>query len=238
MLDDPEWIACFWRKVMKADQEPAQWKTRRHHERICSDVQLTGGFLHDGSPLMSHINAERFDWAIDKEGLAGGDGWGVYHEIGHMRQNRAWTPEGTTEVTVNLFTMYALETVSGANLRDSRYPCATQKAKHRVDSWVKRGKTFDDWKKDYFLAHEMYLRIKEAYGWEAYKKTFARYLEPGFRQPANDAEKWNVFARELSKAVNADMAAALTTWSIPLDDATKEFCAKFPPAKASVVDDL
>lgn len=237
-VDDPEWIATFWQKVMKADQELAQWKTRRHHERICSDVQLTCGFLHDGYPLMSHINAERFDWAIDKEGLAGGDGWGVFHEIGHMHQNRDWTPEGTAEVTVNLFTTYALETVAGANIRASRYPCATQQSKRRVAGWVKRGKKFDDWKNDYFLALEMYLRIKEAYGWDAFKRTFARYLEPGFRHPGSDADKWNVFARELSKTVNADMAAALTAWSIPLDDATKAFCAKFPAAKASVTANL
>ena len=237
-VDDPEWIARFWQRVMEADQELAQWKTRRHHERICSDVQLTCGFLHDGYPLMSHINAERFDWAIDKEGLAGGDGWGVFHEIGHMHQNRDWTPEGTGEVTVNLFTMYALETVAGANMRSSRYPCSAQQSKRRVAGWVKRGRRFEDWKNDYFLALEMYLRLKEAYGWDAFKKTFARYLEPGFRHPGSNAEKWNVFARLFSETVNADMAAALTAWSIPLDDATKAYCAKFPPAKASVTANL
>lgn len=237
-VKDPAWVAAFWGKVMKADQDLAQWKVRRHPERICSDVQLITGWLHDGYPLMSHINAEHFDWAIDQECLADGDGWGVYHEIGHMHQNRAWTPDGTGEVTVNLFTMYALETVVGANLRANRYPCGARQTKRRVGSWVKRGKSFDDWKKDYFLALEMYLRIKEAYGWEVYKTAFASYHKPGFKQPTNDAERWNTFARELSTAAKADLGAALTAWSIPLDDATKAFCAKFPAAKESITANL
>lgn len=237
-VDDPAWIAEFWDKVMKADMELAQWKTRRSPERTCADVQLTAGWLHNGYPLMSHVNDDHFDWAIDKAGLESGDGWGVYHEIGHNHQSHAWTPDGTGEVTVNLFTMYALETVAGANVRDGRYPCGTQQARRRVRNWVKRGKKFQDWKNDYFLALEMYLRIKEAYGWDAYKKTFARYLEPGFKQPQNDAEKWSIFARELSKTVNADMGAVLAAWSIPLDEATRKACAAYPAAKSSLTAEL
>ncbi|MGN0854846.1 MAG: M60 family metallopeptidase [Kiritimatiellia bacterium] len=237
-VEDPAWIAAFWDKVMAADQDLAQWKTRRSPERICADVQLTTGWLHDGYPIMSHINDAHFDWAIDKAGLVAGDGWGVYHEIGHNHQNRAWTPDGTSEVTVNLFTMYALETVAGANLREGRYPCGMPQARRRVRDWVKRGRKFQDWKSDYFLALEMYLRIKEAYGWDAYKKTFARYLEPDFRQPGGDAEKWSVFARELSKAVNADMGAVLAAWSIPLDEATRKACAAYPAAQPSLIADL
>lgn len=237
-VTDPAWIADFWQKVMEADQDLAQWKVRTHHERICSDVQLTGGFLHDGYPLMSHINAEKYDWAINKDLLAAGDGWGVFHEIGHMHQNRDWTPEGTSEVTVNLFTMYAIETVAGANLRDARYPCGAREAEARVKNWVKRGKTFAGFKGDYFLALELYLRIKEAYGWDAYKRTFARYFEPTFKHPTSDAEKWNVFARTLSRTVDADMGKVFAAWSIPLDDFTRRFCAEFPPAKASLTQNI
>ncbi|MGN0832480.1 MAG: M60 family metallopeptidase [Kiritimatiellia bacterium] len=237
-VEDPAWIAAFWDRVMAANLELAQWKTRRSPERICADVQLTAGWLHDGYPIMSHVNEQHFDWAIDRKLLEAGHGWGVYHELGHNHQNRAWTPEGTSEVTVNLFTLHALETVAGANVRDERYPCGAQRAQRRVREWVERGKRFEQWKQDYFLALEPYLRIREAYGWDAYRRTFARYLEPGFRQPGSDAEKWNVFARELSKSVNADMGAALAAWSIPLDEATRAACAAYPAAAPSIVDGL
>ena len=237
-VDDPQWIADFWQKVMEADQALAQWPVRRSHERICSDVQLTGGFLHDGYPLMSHINEEKFDWAVNKELLASGGGWGVFHEIGHMHQNRDWTPEGTSEVTVNLFTIYALETVAGADVRQAGYPCARAEADARVAAWVRRGKTFAGFKGDYFLALELYVRIKEAYGWDAYKRTFAQYFEPWFKRPRSDAEKWNVFARTLSRTVGADMGAVFAAWSIPLDEFTRRFCAEFPPANPSLTEGL
>ena len=237
-VDDPQWIAEYWDKVMAAMLDFAQWKSRTSPERFCSDVQLTAGWLHNGYPLMSHINDEHFDWAINKEQLIIGDAWGVFHEIGHNHQNRDWTPDGTGEVTVNLFTCYAIETVAGANIRDNRFPTSKQSANRRVKGWVAKGKSFEDWKRDYFVALELYTRIKEAYGWNAYKETFARYLEPGFTRPKNDAEKWQIFARELSKTVNADMASVLSAWSIPLSDETKQFCARFPAAKPSITQDL
>ena len=139
---------------------------------------------------------------------------------------------------MNIFTMYALETVVGADLRDARYPCGAEKARRRVAEWVKRGRRFQDWKNDYFLALEMYLRIKEAYGWDAYKKTFARYRLPGAKHPRADADLRNTFARELSATVEADMAAVLSEWSIPLSDETRSLCAKFPAAKPSLTEGL
>ncbi len=233
-VEDATWIAAYWDKVLAACQHLAQWKTRRSPERICSDVQLVAGWMHDGYPLMTHINDAHFDWAIDRENLMTGDAWGCYHEIGHNHQNRDWTPDGTGEVTVNLFTTYAIERVAGANIRDSRFPSSRQQAARRVKNWVARGKKFDDWKGDPFLALEMYLRIKEAYGWDAFIKTFARYREPGFVRPKNDGEKWQIFAKELSQTVNADMATVFEKWSIPVTAETKAFCAKFPAAKASL----
>ncbi len=226
---EPGWIATFWDKVLQTDKELAQWEVRESPERICSDVQLVSGWLHSGYPLMSHINDEHFDWAIDKDLLEKEGAWGVFHEIGHNHQNRDWTPDGTGEVTVNLFTCYALETVCGADIRDSRYASGLAQQNRRVKRWVAKGKSFDDWKKDYFLALEMYIRIKEAYGWEAFKQTFRRYREPGFKRPKNNADKWDIFAVELSKATGHDMGAALATWSIPLSEETRTACAAFPP---------
>ena len=232
---EPSWIAGLWDRVLKADQDLAQLDGRTSPERICSDVQLTVGLLHSGYPLMSHVNEEHFDCAIDRELLEKGDSWGVLHEIGHNHQSPDWTPDGAGEVTVNLFTCYALETVCGADIRDSRYPSGLAQANRRVRRWVARGKSFDDWKKDYFLALEMYVRIKEAYGWEAFKRTFRKYREPGFKRPSRDAEKWDVFARELSVATGHDMGAALSEWSIPLSAEARSFCAGFPPPDQRIV---
>jgi len=228
---EPGWIAGFWDRVLKADQDLAQWESRTSPERICSDVQLTAGWLHSGYPLMSHINDEHFDCAIDRNLLESDGAWGVFHEIGHNHQNSDWTPDGTGD----LFTCYALETVCGADIRDSRYSSGLAQQNRRVRRWVARGKSFDDWKKDYFLALEPYLRIKEAYGWDAFKRAFRSYRTPGFKRPSSNAEKWDVFARELSMATGHDMGAALAAWSIPISDKARSFCASFPPPDPLIV---
>lgn len=238
-VDDPLWIADYWDKVLAASQDLAQWKwQRRYPERICSDVQLSMGFMHSGYPLMTHINAQRIDWALDKPRLERGEAWGCYHEIGHNHQNADWTPAGTGEVTVNLFTTYAIETVAGQDIREDRFHSSRRQLQSRVANWVTRGKNFNAWKSDPFLALEMYLRIKEKFGWDVYKKTFARYLEKGFSRPRNDYEKWQIFARELSKTANANLAAVMSAWSIPMGQDTLKECAKYPEADNSLTEGL
>lgn len=237
-VDDPEWIARYWDKVLKSARDLAQWKSRSYPERMCSDVQLTAGFMHSGYPLMTHVNEERYDWAVDRFRLEWGAAWGNYHEIGHNHQNRDWTPDGTGEVTVNLFTVHAIEAVTGADVREARFQCGALVSQYRISRWVAKGRRFSDWKQDPFLALEMYLRIKEAYGWDVYKKTFARYLEPGFARPKNDAEKWSVFAKEISRAAGVNLAAAMAAWSIPLDAETLKACSVYPAAAASVTEGL
>ena len=233
-VDDPEWIADYWDKVLEASADLAQWEKRRYPERICSDVQLVAGFMHSGYPLMTHINSERLDWAVDKVRLEKGESWGCYHEIGHNHQNRDWTPDGTGEVTVNLFTLYAIESVAGADVREERFYTGTGRSAGRVKNWVSKGKRFEDWKRDPFLALEMYLRIKEAYGWEVYKKTFARYRERGFARPRNDHERWQIFAREMSKTANVNLAAVMAAWSLPISESTLKECSKYKTADTAL----
>jgi len=37
--------------------------------------------------------------------------WGMFHELGHNFQDQMWTWNGTTEVTVNIFTLHAMEKI-------------------------------------------------------------------------------------------------------------------------------
>ena len=81
-----------------------------------------------------------------------------------------------------------------------------------------------------FLALEMFVRIKEAYGWDLYKKVFSRYLRKDFNRPRNDSEKWQILAKELSAAAGADIGAVFADWSVPLTEETRKACAVYPPA--------
>lgn len=235
---DPEWIARYWDRVLDACQDLAQWRRRAYPERICSDVQLTAGWMHSGYPLMTHSDPKRPDWFLDRARMAAGEAWGIYHEIGHNHQNVDWTPVGTGEVTVNLFTCHAIEQVAGGDLRAPQFYTSSAAAQKRVREWVAKGKSFEDWKRDPFLGLEVYVRLKEAYGWDLYKRVFARYLEAGFSRPRTDGEKWQVFVREISKAAGADLGAVFAAWSIPLEPETLEACRHYPPAPKSLTEGL
>ena len=109
-VNNPQGIAAFWDRVLDACEKLSSKPPRVFPERYTHDVQLTAGWLHNGYPLMAHTNPEHFDGAIDLEELERYGSWGIFHEIGHNHQQSDWTPDGTGEVTVNLFTCYVLET--------------------------------------------------------------------------------------------------------------------------------
>ena len=232
-VDDPAWIAAFWDRILSADLAFADLPPRRYPERICSDVQLTTGWLHNGYPLMYHIGSagkDALDWVVDKPALERGDAWGAFHEIGHNHQSGDWTPDGFGEVTVNLFTAYDIAEICGADFRAEGFAVSTAEQAKRIEKFKKDGISYDNLKRDVFLALEPYLRIAETYGWDVYRKTFAAYHAPGFAKPKDDAEKWAVFTTLLSDAANADLAAVFAAWGVPVPEAGRADCAARHPA--------
>ena len=237
-VEDPQWIATFWDRLLETDRNFADLPPRRYPERICSDVQLSSGWLHNGYPIMYHIGSvpnDGIDWVLDQTALAKGDCWGVFHEIGHNHQNGDWTPDGFGEVTVNLFTAYAIAEVCGKDFRADGFSVSTAEQEKRIAKFKKDGITYDNLKRDVFLALEPYLRIAETYGWDAYRKAFAAYHAPGFRKPKTDAEKWDTFATILSDAADADLGAVFATWGAPIGDAARAACARHPAAPDSLL---
>ena len=232
-VDDPEWIAAFWDRVLEADRVLADLPPRRSPERICSDVQLIAGWLHNGYPLMYHIDSVAgggLDWAVDKAALEKGDAWGPFHEIGHNHQSGDWTPDGFGEVTVNIFSAYAIAEVCGRDFRADGFPVSRAEQAKRVGKFKADGVSYDHLKADVFLAVEPYLRVAETYGWDVYRKTFAAYHAPGFAKPNGDAEKWGVFTTQLSDAAGADLAAVFAAWGVPVPEAVLADCAARHPA--------
>ena len=112
-LDDPEPAMRHWVRVLDADATLAGRPLQhRSPERIRADRQISVGYMHSGYPIMTHLDvATRFADVAKLKTIDGG--WGLYHELGHNHQSADWTFPGTGEVTVNLFTMYTLETVCG-----------------------------------------------------------------------------------------------------------------------------
>lgn len=239
--DDPEWISKFWDTVVEVDTEMTGQKGfRTYKERICADLQLRAGWLHDGYPMMYHTvdkNPEEIGIraTLEKQGC-----WGVMHELGHNFQNGAWTFDGTGEVTVNLFTLYAMEKAAGlTDLELFKGMTTRADAKRRVVRWVEDGKPFDGWKGDYFLALETFTRIRRVFGWEPFLRMFREYHAPIVgKLPANNQEKIDQWATRLSRILNRNFADYFAAWSWPLSEGVAAECAKYPkfgPKEAEIL---
>jgi hypothetical protein len=146
-LDDPQELMDFWDVIMDRYMEllglpPA----RRRIERFVSDVQISAGYMHSGYPLMTMLDITRT--MVDVERIRGNRHhgvWGLFHEIGHNHQHSDWTFSGTTEVTVNLFSLYVMDKVCGLPL--GGHPSVTESARQRATKrYFAEGSQFEQWR--------------------------------------------------------------------------------------------
>ncbi len=120
---------------------------------------------------------------VDLAAMSGrkGSPWGLFHDMGHNHQSRDWTFDGTVEVTCNLFTLYVLEKVCGIPPGKARKGFPLPAAK--IEAYRATGPDFAVWKRSPFLALTMYAQLREAFGWDAFRRVFREYrdLPPGER---------------------------------------------------------
>jgi len=229
-LDDPEALMKFWDKVMDACADLAGWpRERQRPERYVADCQISAGYMHSGYPIMTHLDIGEV--LVDKNKLMSnehGGIWGLFHETGHNHQSRDWTFQGAGEVTVNLFTLYVLENVCG--LTSEEHPSFTKKVRaKKLKKYLKDGAKFEIWRRDPFLALDMYIRMQEAFGWDAFKKVFAEYRKlPAAERPKTDDERRDQWLVRFSRTVGRNLGPYFETWGVPTSIATRNSIGDLP----------
>lgn len=229
-LDDPSALMDFWDKVADACADLATIpRERRSAERYVADVQISAGYMHAGYPIMTHLDAapRMVDLAYLSDKNRGGD-WGMFHEIGHNHQHPDWTFGGTGEVTVNLFTLYIIETVVGRvpgyHVRWTDQQILETFRKHR-----EAGAPFDKWRSDPFLALTMYVQLQQAFGWDSFKRVFAEYRGlPQNARPKNDGEKRDQWMQRFSRTVGKNLGPFFDAWGVPVSQAAKDSLRDLP----------
>jgi len=227
-LDDPAAVMDFWDAVADACADLAA-RPRVRPERYVADVQISAGYMHAGYPLMTLLDMPPVMVDVPRLKRNGHDGvWGLFHELGHNHQERDWTFRGTGEVTVNLFTMYVLETVCGqeptqchGSISDRSRAAAMRRYFAQPD--------FAAWQEDPFLALIMYIQVQKAFGWEPFKKVFAEYraLAPDDRPQSDDAKRDQWLVR-LSRTVGRNLGPFFEAWRIPTSEAARQQIANLP----------
>lgn len=225
-LDDPTPLLQFWKRVADLDATFTGIPTaRRSPERFVADVQLCAGWMHAGYPIMIPFSTAKD--IVNLETLRTKGDWGFFHELGHNHQNGDWTFAGTGEVTVNFFTLYDMEHLCGIPPRKTRM--GEEGIQKQVRKWAASGKSHEAWCGDPFLALETFVRLQQAYGWSAFEKLFAEYRTlPNEERPKTDGDKRDQWATRLSRLTGQNIAAVFDAWAIPISDAARQSCARYP----------
>jgi len=226
-LDDPETLMQFWDRILDAHATLATIPLKRERpERMVADVQISAGYMHSGYPIMTHLDVDQA--FVDVDALSRGEKiWGFVHELGHNHQSGDWTFDGTGEVTCNLFSLHAIDNVCEP-APGKRGHEAVEKPPS-VAAYLERGAKFDEWKRDPFLALQMYVQLEKEFGWDTFKRVFAEYRGLSKKQrPRNDAEKRDQWMVRFSRACGKNLGPFFTAWGIPTSDAARESIADLP----------
>ena len=94
---------------------------------------------------------------------------------------------------------------------------------------VSAGADFNEWKRKPFLALLMYMQVREAFGWDAYKQIFAEYRDlPKDQRPKDDAEKRDQWLVRLSRTVGRNLGPFFETWGVPTSEQARASIADLP----------
>jgi hypothetical protein len=224
-LDDPEELLRLWDRVLDAAADLAAIpRDRRRPERYVPDEQISAGYMHSGYPIMTHLDAVP-DMTQAARLIKGC--WGLFHELGHNHQEREWTFGGTGEVTCNLFSLYICETVCGLPMSTGHD--AIKDPEETIGKHLALGAKFDRWKIEPFVALMMYIQLREAFGWEAYKKVFVEYQAlPAAERPKGDDASRDQWMVRFSRTVNRNLGPFFEAWGIPTSQAARDSIANLP----------
>ena len=234
-LDRPDLVMQHWDRVhdtMQAMEPRTERHWNRRQYRYVAERRLSFGYMYcpQNAPIVIPETAAGAMVDTDNFNAEGPNRlWGHYHEMGHAHQNRDWTFEGTGEVTVNIFTVLALNTLNGYPLDAEATRTAPRTAWERFQSHKKAGAPFDQWKRDPFLAIQTYAMLWHEFGWEAFRETFRSYDDlPHDRRPRNDDDKRDLFVEQFSRTVGRNLEPYFTAWGVPLSEGLDERLADLP----------
>jgi len=236
-LEDPAALLKLWDRVVRLEDDLAAWKPeeRRRPERMVCDQQISAGYMHSGYPVMTHLDVAELLTSVpkllEKNGHFGR--WGLWHELGHNHQSTDWTPAGTGEVTVNMFSMYVITQVHGEPLELTEPGQLARPARlTKIKAYLASDQTPASWGP--FTGLVLYFQLIDGFGWDVLKKVLAEYRAlPTDQRPRSDLQKWDQWMVRYSQAAGRNLGPFFQKWRIPVTqralDSIKNLPAWFHP---------
>ena len=222
-LDNPDAVLQFWDRVVAAEDEFSGQTNRTSPERFVLDRQISAGYMHSGYPIMAWL--DQSEKVADLDALLKGN-WGFFHELGHNHQRPEWVLAGTTEITVNIFSMYCFEKV-----------CGLPRHGHNAMSDAKREEAlkafFNDptqtWNSKPFTGLIFYDQLVAGFGWDTFHKIFIEYRDlPKAERPKTDDEKRDQWLVRFSQMTGKNLGPFFTAWRIATSETARNSITNLP----------
>ncbi|MEM7128868.1 MAG: Ig-like domain-containing protein [Chloroflexota bacterium] len=227
-LIEPTALMHWWNQVvMDQDDLADQGQFRTSPELANVDVQISAGAAHAGYPYQAYEKhwGNMADWNRLRERGS----WGDFHELGHNHQRGWWTFDGDTEVSVNIFSNYSLETMVLNPVGGWGYSTdPVQVIKQAIEA-VKLGGTysskFDRW--------PFWFQLADGFGWDTYYQVFKGYEEDKAnnpdRLPTTNAEEKEQWFTRWSNQVGYDMSTFMVdTWGLQVSQSALDSVSQLP----------
>ncbi|CAF3192405.1 unnamed protein product [Rotaria socialis] len=230
-------VLQLWDSAVLAHHDLRGTKPIRR-ERVVSDEQPLLGYMHAGYPIVTMMdvanpNSELFifykQYQNKSNPCGGSTYWGIFHEIGHNMQRSWWTFDGTIEVTTNIFTVHAMDTV--CKVRLGIYDWRNDQIS-LTRTYILQGAIFDEWKKNPAIGLLIYIQLAREFGWDSYKSVF-RYYENIKPNLSTDQQKMDYWIETFSRQVQKNLVPLFNFWGFPISKSTKNATASLPTAKIS-----
>ncbi|HNH50419.1 MAG TPA: M60 family metallopeptidase, partial [Myxococcota bacterium] len=146
--------------------------------------------------------------------------------LGHNHQYGPMNLPGTTECTVNLYSVYAMEQVVGMPRSQAHGALSPESRAATIQTYLDRGRNFSaDW--NVWTCLETYLEYQEAFGWEPLIALNQRYLEMR-DPPSSDQDIIDRWVLESSLEVGQNLIPFYDAWGFPISASTRSALVDLP----------
>lgn len=124
--------------------------------------------------------------------------------------------DGTGEVTVNIFTLHAMDKVCHLGTWIHSW------LKDQISStkrYIQNGSNFNEWKENPGVALFIYAQLVREYSWQSYKDIFRKYEKT---QPTlhSNQEKMDLWIKTFSEQVGHNLVPLFKFWGFPISNST------------------
>ncbi|SCC66394.1 putative mucin/carbohydrate-binding domain-containing protein [Bacillus wiedmannii] len=141
------------------------------------------------------------------------DGWGPWHEVGHLHQQRSWDWDAVGEVTVNIYSLAVQKALGNKLDMEEHYEKSFEYLKRPIAERVI----------DEINPLTMFWQLNVVYGEHFYPRLHQAYrLLPQSEMPASDEEKKQMFVYMTSKVAGQNLVPFFKEWGLTPSDETRE----------------